>query len=205
MTALLDRLADLFERGHAQTVDGLMSDARFADAERTADAAVLIAVVDRPREDGGPGVILTQRPRTMRDHPGQVAFPGGKLEPGETALAAALREAEEELALDPAEVSVIGTTDRYQTGTGFDITPVLGVVRPGLPLVANEREVESWFEAPLDLLMDARSWTRNEVFWKGAMREYLELEHAGYRIWGVTAAICYNLSRRLAWLEATGG
>ncbi|UVI38333.1 CoA pyrophosphatase [Qipengyuania spongiae] len=205
MTALLDRLADLFERGHAQPIEGLMSDARFADAERTADAAVLIAVVDRPREDGGPSVILTQRPRTMRDHPGQVAFPGGKLEPDETALAAALREAEEELALDPAEVSVIGTTDRYQTGTGFDITPVLGVVRPGLPLVANEREVESWFEAPLDLLMDARSWTRNEVFWKGAMREYLELEHAGYRIWGVTAAICYNLSRRLAWLEATGG
>ncbi|GMM93186.1 CoA pyrophosphatase [Qipengyuania sp. MTN3-11] len=198
MTALLDRLSELFARGHAQDIEGLMSDARFAEAGRTAEAAVLIAVVDRPE----PTVILTQRPRTMKDHPGQVAFPGGKLEPGEAPVAAALREAQEELALDPAEVSVIGTTDRYQTGTGFDITPVLGVVPPGLPLVACEREVESWFEAPLDLLMNARSWTRNEVFWKGATREYLELDHGGYRIWGVTAAICYNLSRRLAWLEA---
>jgi len=201
MSALFERLTDLFERGHARDVDGLMSDARFADAGRAADAAVLIVVVDRP----DPTVILTQRPRTMRDHPGQVAFPGGKLEDGEDALAAALREAQEELALDPREVRVIGTTDRYQTGTGFDITPVLGIVPPDLPLVPCEREVESWFEAPLDLVMDARSWTRNEVFWKGAMREYLELEHAGYRIWGVTAAICYNLSRRLAWLEAAHG
>lgn len=199
MSALFDRLQALFEHGHAQEFDDLMSDARFADARRTADAAVLIAVVDRAEE---PGVLLTQRPTTMRDHPGQVAFPGGKLEPGEDAVAAALREAQEELALDPQAVRLIGTTDRYQTGTGFDITPVLGVVPPDLPLMACEREVESWFEAPLSLLMDDRNWRRNSVFWKGATREYLELEHGGYRIWGVTAAICYNLSRRLAWTEA---
>ena len=205
MTALFDRLTGLFERGHARELDGLLSDARFADADRTADAAVLIAVVDRRSDEGGPTVILTQRPRTMRDHPGQVAFPGGKLEQGEDAVAAALREAHEELALDPSAVRLVGTTDRYQTGTGFDITPVLGVVPPDLSLEPCEREVESWFEAPLDLVMDAASWTRNEVFWKGAMREYLELDYRGYRIWGVTAAICYNLSRRLAWEEATHG
>ena len=212
MSDLFDRLLRLFEAGHAREMPDLMSDARFADAERTADAAVLIAVTDRPtglmqRSDrpsyDGPGVILTQRPTTMRDHPGQVAFPGGKLEPGEDAVTAALREAQEELALDPESVRLIGTTDRYKTGTGFDITPVLGVIAPDLPLRADPREVESWFEAPLSLVMNADNWTRNEVFWKGAMRQYLELDYQGYRIWGVTAAICYNLSRRLAWMEAT--
>lgn len=199
MSDTFESLKALFERGHARECDGLMTDARFADADRTADAAVLIAVTDRADE---PGVILTQRPTTMRDHPGQVAFPGGKLEEGEDAVAAALREAREELALDPAAVRLVGTTDRYKTGTGFDITPVLGVIPADLPLEACEREVESWFEAPLSLIMDARNWRRNSVFWKGAQREYLEMDHAGYRIWGVTAAICYNLSRRLAWMEA---
>ena len=202
MSDLFDRLLRLFEMGHARDVPDLMSDARFADAERTADAAVLIAVTDRNHGEGEPGVILTQRPTTMRDHPGQVAFPGGKLGPGEDAVTAALREAQEELTLDPEAVRVIGTTDRYKTGTGFDITPVLGVIAPGLPLRADPREVESWFEAPLSLVMDADNWTRNEVFWKGAMRPYLELDYQGYRIWGVTAAICYNLSRRLQWMEA---
>lgn len=201
MSALFDRLAHLFEAGHARDVGELLTDRRFAGADRTADAAVLIAVTDRPDEVGGPGVILTQRPSTMRDHPGQVAFPGGKLESGEDAVAAALREAKEELAMDPAYVRVIGTTDRYQTGTGFDITPVLAVVPPDLPLKPHPREVESWFEAPLALLMDERNWQSNSVFWKGAERQYYEMDHAGYRIWGVTAAICANLSRRLAWVE----
>jgi len=214
MSDLFDRLLRLFEAGHAREMPDLMSDSRFADAERTADAAVLIAVTDRPNGESlkqrsdrptldGPGVILTQRPTTMRDHPGQVALPGGKLEPGEDAITAALREAQEELALAPEAVQLIGTTDRYKTGTGFDITPVLGVIAPDLPLRADPREVESWFEAPLSLIMDADNWTRNEVFWKGAMRPYLELDYQGYRIWGVTAAICYNLSRRLQWMEAT--
>lgn len=196
MSALFDRLTRLFESGHARGELDLLSDARFADLDRTADAAVLIAVTDRNE----PGVILTQRPATMRDHPGQVAFPGGKLEQGEDAVAAALREGEEELGLDPATVRIIGATDRYQTGTGFDITPVLGVIPPDLPLVAHPREVESWFECPLALLMDERKWATKSVVWKGAQRQYYEMDYLGYRIWGVTAAICANLSRRLAWV-----
>lgn len=196
MSALFDRLTRLFESGHARGELDLLSDARFADLDRTADAAVLIAVTDRDE----PGVILTQRPATMRDHPGQVAFPGGKLERGEDAVAAALREGEEELGLDPATVRIIGATDHYQTGTGFDITPVLGVIPPDLPLVAHPREVESWFECPLALLMDERKWATKSVFWKGAQRQYYEMDYLGYRIWGVTAAICANLSRRLAWV-----
>lgn len=195
MSVLFDRLTRLFEDGHAREPDELLSDERFADSGRTAEAAVLIAVTDRTE----PGVILTQRPGTMRDHPGQVAFPGGKLDPGEDAVAAALREGHEELALAPSMVRVIGATDRYRTGTGFDITPVLGVIPADLPLVPHQREVESWFEAPLALLMDERNWRSNTVVWKGAERQFYEMDHAGYRIWGVTAAICANLSRRLQW------
>lgn len=196
MNALFDSLSRQFASGHAVPQAGLMSDDRFADAARAADAAVLIAVTDRAE----PGVILTQRPDTMRDHPGQVAFPGGKCDPGEDAVAAALREAREELGLHHDQVRVIGPTDRYRTGTGFDITPVLAIVPADLPLVADPREVESWFEAPLALLLDRQQWRRNSVFWKGATREFLEMDYAGYRIWGVTAAICWNLSLRL---EAT--
>ena len=198
MSEIFDRLTQLFEQGHARDVGELMSDSRFADLDRTADAAVLIAVTERP----DPTVILTQRPRTMRDHPGQVAFPGGKVEDGESAADAALREAWEELAIEPENVRLIGTTDRYQTGTGFDITPVLATVPRDLSIHPDPREVESWFECPLEKLMDASQWNRDSVFWKGATREYLEMNHDGYRIWGVTAAICWNLSRRIAWLEA---
>ncbi|UYH55303.1 CoA pyrophosphatase [Qipengyuania sp. SS22] len=198
MSAIFDRLTALFQQGHTREFDDLLSDSRFADATRTADAAVLIAVTEQPN----PTVLLTQRPRTMRDHPGQVAFPGGKLDHGEDAVQAALREAWEELAIEPEHVRLIGTTDRYQTGTGFDITPVLATVPHDLPIRPDPREVESWFECPLDKLMDASQWNRNSVFWKGAMREYLEMDHDGYRIWGVTAAICWNLSRRVEWLRA---
>ncbi|QZD89048.1 CoA pyrophosphatase [Qipengyuania aurantiaca] len=196
MSALFDRLTQLFEQGHAREVEGLLSDARFADLDRTADAAVLIAVT----ESENPTVLLTQRPRTMRDHPGQVAFPGGKIDAGEDAVEAALREAWEELGITREAVRVIGTTDRYQTGTGFDITPVLATVPADLPIRPDPREVESWFEAPLEHLLDRKRWSENEVFWKGAMRRYYEMDHEGYRIWGVTAAICINLSRRLAWV-----
>jgi 8-oxo-dGTP pyrophosphatase MutT (NUDIX family) len=192
--SIIEPLTRAFAQGHAQPIPDLLSDAAFATDGRATPAAVLIAITDVLHD---PQVILTQRPRAMRDHPGQVAFPGGKIDPGEDAITAALREAEEELALPRAAVHVIGTTDTYHTGTGFIVTPVVGVVPPGLNLIPSPSEVEAWFTAPLGLLLDPASWTTNEVFWRGATRRYLELEWQGFRIWGVTAAIIANLSRRI--------
>lgn len=195
MAQLFDHLSDLYRKGHARDIPDLLDDAPLADTGRRTPAAVLMAVTDRPE----PGIILTQRPRDMRDHPGQVAFPGGKLDAGEDAVTAALREAEEELALPRDQVRVIGTSDLYTTGTGFDVTPVLAVVPPDLPLTPSPGEVEAWFEPPLELLLDPASWQENEVFWKGKMRRYFELYYDGFRIWGVTAAILFNLAQRIDW------
>jgi 8-oxo-dGTP pyrophosphatase MutT (NUDIX family) len=195
MSGFHDHLARLFAEGHAEPIPDLLCDAEFAIGDRRTPAAVLIAVTD---EADNPQVILTQRPNDMRDHPGQVAFPGGKIDPGEDAIAAALREAEEELALPRSAVRIIGASDPYITGTGFVVTPVLGIVPPGLELIPSPTEVAAWFEAPLELLLDPANWRSNEVFWRGAMRRYLEMDYNGFRIWGVTAAIIANLSRRIA-------
>ncbi len=194
MSSLFAHLSRLYEDGHRHEITDLLSDKSFLEGGRTAEAAVLIAVTDRAQ----PGVILTQRPQDMRDHPGQVAFPGGKLDPGEDAITAALREAQEELAIDPADVQVIGETDCYQTGTGFNVTPVLAVVPPDLELTPSPAEVEAWFEVPLATLLEQDNWESHEVFWRGQTRHYLEMHYEGFRIWGVTAAIIANLSRRIA-------
>ncbi|ESZ88592.1 MAG: NUDIX hydrolase [Blastomonas sp. CACIA14H2] len=157
-------------------------------------AAVLIAITDRPQ----PGVILTQRPDYLRSHPGQVAFPGGKIDPeDEDAIAAALREADEELGLAPGNVRVIGTGDVYRSGSGFAITPVLGVIPPDLSYSPNPGEVADWFEVPLDFVLDPANHARQSTFWKGAQRNYIEIMWGQRRIWGVTAGIIANLSRRL--------
>ncbi len=157
-------------------------------------AAVLVAVVDRPQ----PTVILTLRPETMRKHPGQISFPGGRIDPEDDGpIAAALREAEEEIGLPPSEVEVIGTADRYRTITGFEVTPVVGVVPPGLPLSLHPGEVAAMFEAPLHYLLDPAHQLVRSVRWRGRERSYYEIEWEGRRIWGATAAMIVNLSRRL--------
>ncbi len=194
MSALFDRLRKLFDEGHGVELPGLRNDGQFAPPV-IRPAAVLIAVTDRSE----PGVILTHRPDNMRAHPGQVALPGGKLDPGEDAVEAALREAHEELAMDPSAVRVIGASDRFVTGSGYDVTPVLGLVPPDLPLVPNPREVASWFEAPLGYLLDPANHAHKEREWFGRVRPYIEIEWQGHRIWGITAAILANLARRLAW------
>lgn len=160
------------------------------------DAAVLVAVTDRPE----PGLILTKRPDTMRRHAGQVAFPGGRVDEGDADIvAAALREAEEEIALPPGRAEVVGLADRYRTVTGFDVTPVVVVIPPDLPLIPNLDEVEAIFEAPLAFVLDEANHALHKVDWQGEERHYYEMHWAGFRIWGATAAMLVNLSKRLQW------
>jgi 8-oxo-dGTP pyrophosphatase MutT (NUDIX family) len=157
-------------------------------------AAVLIPITDR-RE---PGVILTQRPLWLRSHAGQVAFPGGKIDPDdESPIAAALREAEEELSLPREQVTILGATDIYTSGSGYHITPVVGIIAPDLPLVANPQEVEDWFEVPLHFLLDPANLEKRAAIWQGQNRHYYDMHWNGRRIWGVTAGIIANLARRI--------
>ena len=162
-------------------------------------AAVLVPVTDRADAAGGPGVILTRRTDTLRHHAGQIAFPGGRLDRGEDATAAALREAEEEIALPRAAVTVVAALDPYRTGTGYRIVPVIGVVAPDLPLVPSETEVASVFEVPLAFLLDPANHHEASAIWRGRERRFYEIQWGEWRIWGATAALIVNLSRRLRW------
>lgn len=168
---------------------------QFSDADFAyRHAAVLIAITDRAE----PGVILTQRPQWLRSHPGQVAFPGGKIDASDhDAIAAALREAQEEIALSPDQVTILGEADVYHSGSGYHITPVLGIIPPDLPLVANPDEVEDWFEVPLEFLIDPKNATLQSGFWQGQTRQYYDIMWQDRRIWGVTAGIIANLARRI--------
>jgi 8-oxo-dGTP pyrophosphatase MutT (NUDIX family) len=159
-------------------------------------AAVLIAVTDR-RE---PGVLLTRRTDTLRRHAGQVAFPGGRIDPEDDGpVGAALREAEEEIALPSSQVQVVGEVDHYRTVTGYDVTPVLAVIPPDLALVPSEAEVAELFEVPMSFLLDPANHRRNSVQFEGAERRFYEILWGDHRIWGATAAMLVNLSRRLRW------
>lgn len=200
---LIERLHRALENSHAQTPPLYAGDNRGTGNDRAVEAdgpsipaAVLIAVTNRLE----PGVILTQRPQTMRRHAGQIAFPGGRIDPGDFGpIDAALREAEEEIALPRDAVTIIGTTDRYRTLTGYDVTPVLGVVPPDLTLRINRDEVDEVFEVPLSFLLEPANRVERIVDWQGRKRGYLEIMHEGRRIWGATAAIIANLSYRLDW------
>ncbi len=194
MSELIERLQRLHIEGHAIDVPDLKDDALFAEGPAR-EAAVLAAITDRER----PGFILIHRPSNMRAHPGQVAFPGGKLDPGETPVEAALREAHEELGIAADDVTVIGESDLYRTGTGYAVTPVLAVIPPDLAFHPNPAEVADWFEVPVDWVFDEANHQRRAVEWRGHMRHYIEMDWHGHRIWGVTAAIIANLSRRIAW------
>jgi 8-oxo-dGTP pyrophosphatase MutT (NUDIX family) len=158
-------------------------------------AAVLVAITDRP----DPGVILTVRREHMRTHAGQIAFPGGRVDPDEEAVAAALREAHEEILLDPAAVEIVGSIEPYRTVTSYVVTPVIGVIPPDLPLEPHEYEVADWFETPLAFVLDPANQQRQSALFQGIERHYYEIMWNGRRIWGATAAMLVNLARRLQW------
>ena len=160
-------------------------------------ASVLIAITDRPE----PGVILTLRQANMRRHAGQIAFPGGRIDDDdESPTAAALREAWEEIGLDPAQVELVGMLPPYRTGSGYRIIPLIGVVPPDLALSPHEIEVAAVFEVPLAFLIDAANHVRASKHFEGRERHFHVIEWQDRRIWGITAALIVNLSRRLGGL-----
>lgn len=186
------RLRAALERA---AVEPLLAGDDSSRATAATPAAVLIAITDRPE----PGIILTVRHADLRTHAGQVAFPGGRIDAGEDAAAAALREAWEELGLDPNLVEPVASLDPYRTITGFAVTPVLGVVPPELPLAPHEPEVADWFEAPLGFVLDPANQVQESVLFEGRRRHYYRIDWNGRNIWGATAAMLVNLSRRLQW------
>lgn len=158
-------------------------------------AAVLIAAVDYPQ---GASLILTKRTDRLRKHAGQIAFPGGSIDPEDASPeAAALRETHEEIGLDPRLIEVLGRLPDYSTGSGFRIAPVLGIVQPGFTLHLNPVEVDVAFEVPLAFLMDPANHVENSLVWENRRRFFYEMPYGERRIWGVTAGVIRTLYERL--------
>jgi 8-oxo-dGTP pyrophosphatase MutT (NUDIX family) len=193
VNALADRLRDALGRSPAEKP--LVGDLPELRLKADMQAAVLVAITDRPE----PGVILTVRREHLRTHAGQIAFPGGRVDPNEAPIGAALREAHEEILLDPAMAEVVGAIEPYRTVTGYVVTPVIAVIPPDLPLQPHEHEVANWFEAPLEFLLNPANQHRRSALFEGQTRHYYEIVWNERRIWGATAAMIVNLSRRLQW------
>jgi 8-oxo-dGTP pyrophosphatase MutT (NUDIX family) len=157
-------------------------------------AAVLLPIIDRP---GGLTVLLTLRASNLRAHSGQVAFPGGKIDAGETPRDAALREAQEEIGLEARFVEPLGWLDPFFTGTGFRVAPLVTLVEPSFGLTVNKLEVDEVFETPFAFLMDAANHRLEEREWAGRRRRYYAMPHEGRYIWGATAGILRNLYEKL--------
>lgn len=157
-------------------------------------AAVLVGLFET---DAGLQVLLTRRSDRLRRHSGQVAFPGGRLEPGEGPVEAALRESQEEVGLEPAFIEPWGLGDRYETGTGFVITPVVAGLRPGFRLTADVQEVAEIFHAPFGRLMDPAAWELRSLIRDGVERRFFAQDHDGRTIWGATAGMLRGIAARL--------
>ncbi len=165
-----------------------------AGVQATRPAAVLVAIVDHPE----PTVLLTLRTAHLSSHAGQIAFPGGKMDPDDaTPLAAALREADEEIGLAGDLIDPIGYLDLYLTFSGFRILPVVARVIPNYTLAINASEVADAFEVPLTFLMEPENHQRGSRDWKGIRREYYAMPFGDRYIWGVTAGIVRNLYERV--------
>lgn len=154
-------------------------------------AAVLVPVIERPE---GLTVLFTQRTAHLNDHAGQVSFPGGRCEASDPSpVFTALRETEEEIGLERGRVEVLGLLPEYRTGTGFSVTPVVGLVRPPFELVLDSFEVAEVFETPLSFLLEPANHQRHSMEIDGLIRYYYAMPYEGYFIWGATAGMLVSL------------
>ncbi len=194
--AFLPHTAEWLKACFAQPRDycPVVEDGARPDAQLTS-AAVLIPVV---RRDEGLHVLLTRRTDHLRDHPGQVSFPGGRAEPeDDSPVHTALREAEEEIGLSAQRIDVLGCLEPYHTGTGFRVTPVVGLVTPPFDLNLDAFEVAEVFETPFSFLMDPENHQRHSAEIRGRLRHYYAMPWQGYFIWGATAGMIVSLYRFL--------
>lgn len=189
--ALMDQNVPATARGDLDLDPAVWEQAGVA---ATKPAAVLIPVIDRPE----PTVLLTMRTAELARHAGQVAFPGGKIDPGDDSpLSAALRETEEEIGIARSIIDPIGYLDLYLTFSGFRILPMVARVSPDYRLTLNPTEVTEAFEVPLAFLMDEANHQRLTRDWKGIQRPYYAMAFEQRHIWGVTAGILRNLYERI--------
>ena len=170
------------------------------EAQTLKPASVLVPIVDRSQESpAGPTMLFTRRAAHLKDHSGQVSFPGGRVAPGDPSPeATALREAREEIGLDPGRVELLGRMPEYLTRTGFRITPVVGVLTPPFELQRDANEVDEIFEVPLAFLLDPANHQRQSREWQGELRWFYAMDYGPHTIWGATAGMVVNLYRFLA-------
>jgi 8-oxo-dGTP pyrophosphatase MutT (NUDIX family) len=179
---------------HARLAAELAPDAPSVPGSGARPAAVLAPIVARPE---GLTVLLTVRAAHLRDHSGQIAFPGGVTDPGETPRQTALREAEEEIGLGASFIEPLGWLDPFLTGTGYWVAPLVALIDPGFTLALSAEEVAETFETPFAFLMDAANHRRKERVLLGKMRKFYAMPHGERYIWGITAGILRNLYEKL--------